>query len=155
MTNTILPLDVAVVDADRAEGSAYSDLTHAWQCASDRPLDLGGPTDIPFEPFDDRAIERSIVSRFQEIAGRYPTRTAIDDGGTRLTYAEVWRIACHLARQVESVVPAGRPVALVLPNAALFPVAAMACLAAGRPYVPIDLDYPAARNAEILREAGA
>jgi taurine dioxygenase len=154
MTNTERPLDLAVVDADRAAGSASAGLAHAWQYAGDRPLDLGGPTDIPFEPFDDGAIERSIVSRFHEIAERYPTRTAIDDGKTRLTYAEVWRIACNLARQVERLVPAGRPVAVVLPNATLFPVAALACLAVGRPYVPIDLDYPAARNAEILREAG-
>jgi amino acid adenylation domain-containing protein len=155
MTNTSRPLDLVVADADRADGSGYASLDRAWQVAGNRPLDLGGPTDIPFEPFDDGAIERPIISRFQEIAGRYPTRTAIDDGETRLTYAEVWRIACHLARQVESIVPAGRPVAVVLPNAALFPVAALACLAVARPYVPIDLDYPAARNAEILREAGA
>ncbi len=155
MTNTERPLDSAVAAADRTAGSAAIDLDNAWQYASDRPLDLDGPTDIPFEPFDDGAIEGSIVSRFQEIARRYPTRTAIDDGVTRLTYAEVWRIVCHLARQVESVAPAGRPVAVILPNAALFPVAALACLAVARPYVPIDLDYPAARNAEILREAGA
>ena len=155
MTNTTRPPDLAVVDAGRADGSAHSDLDHSWQYASDRPLDLDGPTDIPFEPFDDGAIEGSIVSRFQEIARRYPTRSAIDDGVTRPTYAEVWRIVCHLARQVESVAPAGRPVAVILPNAALFPVAALACLAVARPYVPIDLDYPAARNAEILREAGA
>jgi acyl-coenzyme A synthetase/AMP-(fatty) acid ligase/thioesterase domain-containing protein len=154
MTDTPRPLDLAVVDVDRAKGSAHSDLDHSWQCAGERPLDLGGPTDIPFEPFDDRAIQRSIVSRFHEIAGRYPTRTAIDDGETRLTYAEVWHIACHLARRIEGVAPPGRAVAVVLPNATLFPVAALACLAVANPYVPIDLDYPAARNAEILREAG-
>jgi taurine dioxygenase len=155
MANTMRPLDLAVVDADQAADSADTGLDHAWQYAGDQPLDLDGPTDVPFEPFDDGAVERPIVSRFQEIARRYPTRIAIDDGETRLTYAEVWRIACHLARQVERLVPVGRPVAVVLPNAALFPVGALACLAVGRPYVPIDLDYPAARNAEILREAGA
>jgi taurine dioxygenase len=154
MTDTERPLDLAVGDANRAAASITTDLAHPWQFASDRPLDLGGPTDIPFEPFDDSAIERSIISRFQEIVGRYPSRTAIDDGETRQTYAEVWHIACHLARQVERLVPAGRPVAVVMPNAALFPVAALACLAASRPYVPIDLDYPATRNTEILREAG-
>jgi acyl-coenzyme A synthetase/AMP-(fatty) acid ligase len=155
MTDTERPLNSAVVDADRAAGSVATELAHAWQFGGDRPLDLDGPTDIPFEPFDDRTIEGSIIARFEEIVSRYPTRTAIDDGETRLTYAEVWRIAGHLARQVERVVPGGRPVAVVLPNATLSPVAALACLAVGRPYVPIDLDYPAARNTEILREAGA
>jgi amino acid adenylation domain-containing protein len=153
MTNTTRALDTVVVDADRVAGSAATDLDDAWQCAGDRPLDLGGPSDVPFEPFDDGAIENSVISRFHEMAVRYPTRTAIDDGETRLTYAEVWRITCHLARRVESIVPAGRPVAVILPNATLFPVAALACLAVGRPYVAIDLDYPTARNAEILREA--
>jgi non-ribosomal peptide synthetase component F len=134
---------------------ALSDMDHFWLCATDQPLDLDGPTDIPFERFDDGVIEHSIASRFRRIAERYATRIAVDDGVTRLTYAEVWRITCHLARRIEAVVPAHRPIAIVLPNAALFPAAALACLSVGRPYVPIDLDYPVARNAEIMREAGA
>jgi non-ribosomal peptide synthetase component F len=111
---------------------------------------INGCSAIAQESLTIGAIECSILSRFHAIAGRYETRIAIDDGETRLTYAEVRRIICHLARRVETVVPAGRPVAIVLPNAVLFPVAALACLAVGRPYVP---DYPTARNAEILREA--
>jgi non-ribosomal peptide synthetase component F len=113
-----------------------------------------GRMDLPFASNEDSAIEPSIVSRFRAIADRYPARVAFDDGVARFTYAEAWRIACRLARRIEIVVPRGRPVAIILPNAALFPVAALACLAVGRPYVPIDLDYPAARNAEIMREAG-
>jgi non-ribosomal peptide synthetase component F/thioesterase domain-containing protein len=155
MTNTERLLDLAVADGNPARAAAAINLADAWQIGDDRPLDRDGPTEIPFEPFDDAAVERSIASRFCEIAERYPSRTAIDDGELRLTYAAVWHIACHLARQVERLVPVGRPVAVVLPNATLFPVAALACFVVGRPYVPIDLDYPAARNIEILREAGA
>ncbi len=155
MTDVTHTLELAGLDAAQGSNLTHSDLDYSWLCANARPVDLDGPTDIPFDRFGDDAIQSSIVSRFQAIAGRYATRIAIDDGKTRLTYAEVRRIICHLARRVETVVPAGRPVAIVLPNAALFPVAALACLAVGRPYVPIDLDYPTARNAEILREAGA
>ena len=43
---------------------------------------------------------------------------------------------------------------ILLPNNALFPVAAFACLAAGRPYVPIDPSYPQARIDDIRNEAG-
>jgi len=155
MTDVTHTLELAGLDAAQGSNLTHSDLDYSWLCANARPVDLDGPTDIPFDRFGDDAIQSSIVSRFQAIAGRYATRIAIDDGKTRLTYAEVRRIICHLARRVETVVPAARPVAIVLPNAALFPVAALACLAVGRPYVPIDLDYPTARNAEILREAGA
>jgi non-ribosomal peptide synthetase component F len=116
--------------------------------------DIECRTDLSFESFEDSAIEPSIVPRFRAIAGRYAARIAIGDGVARLTYGEAWRIACHLARRIEIVVPPGWPVAIVLPNAALFRVAALAYLAVGGPYVPIDLDYPAARNAEIMREAG-
>src|ERR1700730_6389201 len=146
MEDVTQPVDSSAVYTTHSAKLALSDLDHFWLCANDQPLDLNGPTDIPFERFDDGVIEHSIVSRFRRIAERYATRIAIDDGVTRLTYAEVWRITCHLARRVEVVVPAGRPIAILLPNAALFPAAALACLAVGRPYVPIDLDYPAARN---------
>jgi acyl-coenzyme A synthetase/AMP-(fatty) acid ligase len=155
MTDTECPPDLAVGDADRVAGSLATELAGAWQFGGNTPLDLDGPTDIPFDPFADQTIEGSIIARFEEMVGRYPARIAVNDGEVRLTYAEVWRIARHLARQVERLVPVGRPVAVVLPNAAVFPVAGLACLAVGRPHVPIDLDYPAARNTEILREAGA
>ena len=107
-----------------------------------------------FERFDDCWIDRPIFSRFELIAARAPEKIALDDGVLRLTYLEVLRAAKHAALRIEAIAPAGRPVGIFLPNDSLFPVAALACLAAGRVYVPIDQNYPDQRNAQIVREAG-
>ncbi len=48
----------------------------------------------------------------------------------------------------------GRPVGVFLPNGSLFPIASLACFAAGRVYVPIDQNYPPERNDQIVQEAG-
>ena len=63
-------------------------------------------------------------------------------------------VAIRLARQLVEIVPAGKPVGLFLGNDALFPVAALACAAAGCPHVALDVHYPRARNADIIRRAG-
>src|SRR5579864_4761923 len=126
-----------------------------WQTPrDDLPIDHDGPTDIAFSPFDDAWIERPISSIFNEVVARHGDKIATVDETTRLTYRELQRAALHLARRIDALVPPGRPVGLLLPNNALFPVAALACLAVGRPYVPIDPTYPATRIGQINDEAG-
>src|SRR6266581_2422537 len=106
------------------------------------------------ELLDYSSITRPISGRFELIADRVPNKIALDDGRFRLTYTEVQQAARHLALRVEAAVPMGRAVGVFLPNGALFPIAALACLAAGRVYVPIDQNYPPERNNLIIREAG-
>jgi len=116
--------------------------------------ECSGLSDDDFREFDDCWIDRPIFTRFELIAARAPEKVALVDDVFRLTYLEVQRAAQHLALRLEAVVPVGRPVGIFLPNGALFPIAALACLAAGRVYVPIDLNYPDERNDQIIREAG-
>src|SRR5262245_26524702 len=118
------------------------------------PLDQGGPVDIPFERFTDYWLERSLFERFTYIVGRHGDRIAVDDGLARYTYRELMRAAVHLARRIEAETPPQAPVGILLPNCALVPIAALACLAAGRPFVPMDCSFPAARNEQIMAEAG-
>lgn len=126
-----------------------------WLTASDElPLDHRGPTDTPFEPFEGFWLERPLIERFQEMVARYGDKISVDDGVLRLTYNELLSASLRLARVIEPIVPAGRPVGIVLPNNASFPVAALACLAIGRPFVPIDCNYPTTRNLQIIGEAG-
>lgn len=115
------------------------------------PIDL---LTIPYERFEDAWIAEPIFTRFEAIAGRYRDKIAVDDGRLRFTYGEMRRAVLHLVGAIEKAVPAGRPIGIALPNNAQFPIAALACLAAGRPYVPIDLSYPESHNARILAEAG-
>jgi amino acid adenylation domain-containing protein len=99
-------------------------------------------------------IARPIFARFMMTGARHPDKIAIDDGTVALTYRELQAAAQHLAHRIATAVPKGRPVGILLPHGALFPVAALACLAVGRVYVPIDLGYPGERSDQIMREAG-
>jgi acyl-CoA synthetase (AMP-forming)/AMP-acid ligase II/thioesterase domain-containing protein len=127
----------------------------SWITEPCPPLDFNGPVSIPFSPWHDSDVDGPILARFDRIASRFADKIAVDDGVYRFTYGELWSSARHLARQIEDAVPAGRPVAVLLANSALFPLAALGCLAAGRPYMPLDASYPAKRNAEIVHSSGA
>ena len=124
--------------------------------ANSLPLDHGGPIDRAFEVFPDCALERSIIDRFDAIVRRFGYRLAIKDTSVSFTYAElaalVDRIAAATAGATEG--RAG-PVALLLPADAQFPAAMLGVLAAGHAYVPLDADFPIARNELIVSAAGA
>ena len=118
------------------------------------PVDLEGPTERPFRPFPQAWLERTVFDIFTETAAAYADKTAIDDGERFLTYREVHEAAGKLARRIALTVERGRPIGIALPNGATYPVAMLAALAAGRPYVPLDLSFPEARNRLILRQSG-
>jgi acyl-CoA synthetase (AMP-forming)/AMP-acid ligase II/thioesterase domain-containing protein len=126
-----------------------------WQAPrGDLAIDHDGPTDVAFDQFDDTWIERPITELFNRMVARHGDKVAIIDETTRLTYRELQRASLHLARRIDALVPPGKPVGLLLPNTALFPVAALACLTVARPYVPIDPTYPSTRIEAIRAEAG-
>lgn len=120
---------------------------------NDLSLDFGGPAATAFEYFDACWMDRSIIERFEHIAAQYGKRLAVADRSQRLSYRELQRRMHALARRIDAQAPPAHPVGILLPHDALFPIAALACLAAGRPYVPIDLKYPAARIDGIIQEA--
>lgn len=125
----------------------------SWSYAGEAtPLDLAGPVDIPFERFADEWIEQPLVKRFEQIALRYGDRIAIDDGNIHLTYHALRCAVYRLAQRLEAL-PSRKPVGILLPHDARFPLAALTCLAIGRPCVPIDVRHPAARILEIMAEA--
>jgi amino acid adenylation domain-containing protein len=117
-------------------------------------LDMNGPVDVPFEQFDEIWLARPLVARFDEIAERRATRLAVSDGKSAWTYAELRARAHALTQDIAARCRADRPVGILLPQDATFPVAALACLAARRAYVPIDVKHPAARIEAIVREGG-
>jgi amino acid adenylation domain-containing protein len=117
------------------------------------PLDYDGPVEVAFERFDERWVERPIAERFEAMAQRYGNRVAVTDGIRRFTYAQVRAHVHALAREIVRHAAGDGPVGILLPHNATFPVAALACLAAGRAFVPVDLKYPAARIEAIMREA--
>jgi amino acid adenylation domain-containing protein len=98
---------------------------------------------------------RTLPSFVEEQAGRSPAAVALVCGERELTYAELDRRANRLARYLVSR-GAGpeRIVALALPRGELMVVALLAVMKAGAAYLPVDPDYPAARIAFMLADAG-
>lgn len=128
---------------------------HSWTRA-DNPIlpDTERPADFNINPFDDTWAQRPISVRFEEVAALHENRLAVNDGSQSLAYGELLRCARYFAQRIDASTEPGRPVGILLPHNACFPAAALACLAAGRPYVPIDLKYPQARVEAIIHEAG-
>jgi acyl-CoA synthetase (AMP-forming)/AMP-acid ligase II/thioesterase domain-containing protein len=105
---------------------------------------------------EERAIAGSAIAGcFELVAMAHGETLAVVDGVTRLAYGQLLRASRSRARRVDGAMGEARgAVGVVLPNGAYFPVALLGCLAAGRPYVPLDPLFPAERNRQVLKEAG-
>ncbi|MED7949604.1 non-ribosomal peptide synthetase [Streptomyces sp. BE303] len=117
------------------------------------PAELGrllGLGDDTGHAVPDTTVDRLLA----EQAARTPDATALVFGEERLSYAELDRRADRLAH---ALIARGagpeRLVALALPRSADFVVALFAVLRTGAGYLPLDLDHPAARLAEMLADA--
>lgn len=113
-----------------------------WSDRSDFPLDWNGPVDRPFEAFPDEARARPIVELWQKAVVRYPGRIAFADAQGSLTYAETWRTVSAWAERISGSSAPGDLVGILTPVSTAFPVAMLVCLAAGRPFVALDPNYP-------------
>jgi len=100
-------------------------------------------------------LERGLFAHFLDAAERWPDAVALDDGALRLSYAETQARALALAARIAAVSVPGTAVAALLPQAPVWPIAVLACLAAGCVYLPLDTEAPAAHNAAILARARA
>ncbi len=125
----------------------------SWSCPNGPALDLNGPT-VPFRPFRDDWVEQPVLDLFRSTVAEFGDRIACEDLAGRLTYAQLWTACRRLAASIEAAVPSRRPVGILLPNEAAYPVAILACLAADRPCVTIDRHHPEDRIAAIVRDAG-
>ena len=106
------------------------------------------------QPAPQQASDGSIFAVFARIAAAEPDKIAVDDGGASLTYREVHERALAVAHRLLNTLPAGALVGIAVPNGVLYPVAMLGCLAAGLPFVPLDVTSPEARNALICRHSG-
>jgi non-ribosomal peptide synthetase component F len=103
---------------------------------------------------DDAAFEGPLFDAFAAVAARQPDHLAVDDGTTRLSYAGLRDRALALGARIAAVVPADGLVGVAVPTTVLYPVAWLACLAARRPFLPLDPHLPPARTRAIIAEAG-
>ena len=125
----------------------------AWLHPKVPALDFNGPV-VPFRPFREEWVERPALELFADAAEAFADRIACEDIDGHLTYAQIWAACRRLAAAMDATVMMGAPVGVLLPNEASYPVAVLACLAAGRPCVMIDRHHPQDRVAGIIRDAG-
>jgi nonribosomal peptide synthetase DhbF len=98
----------------------------------------------------------TLHGRFLAVAGRAPHRVALTDEAGPVTYGELAAQAGRVALLVQQAATGDDPlVALEVGRGRAAVAAMLGVLAAGRAYVPIDPDYPAARRAFLRRDAGA
>ncbi|MBB1158445.1 AMP-binding protein [Amycolatopsis dendrobii] len=98
-----------------------------------------------------RAPAQGLAARFAETAARFADEPCLVDNAGVLTYAET---AAHAAALAETV-GAGGVVAVLGEREIATYCAYLGVLYAGATIVPLSMDFPPERNADIVRQAGA
>ena len=127
--------------------------TLAWLADDPRPLDWNGPADRLFTRFRDEDLQRPIIEHFERVARRQPDRIAIRDANTALTFGELWDGVSGLAETLAAETGPGDLIGILLPAGPMFPLAMLACLASGRPFVALDTHYPPDWLDHVLQDA--
>ena len=96
---------------------------------------------------------RPIVAQFERVARRHRNRIAVTDSATSLSFSELWEGISGLAEIITAETKPGDLVGIALPTCAMFPVAILACLAVGRPFVALDPHYPGHWLDQVLEDA--
>ena len=97
----------------------------------------------------------SLVETFRQKAQERPDHIAIVYENTRLTYGEVDRLSDNLAAYIETQIPAGSVVGIMLGRNENMMVAPLGALKAGCAYLPLDPSYPPERLEFMMKDAGA
>lgn len=84
---------------------------------------------------------------------RLASRPALRCGEETISWSDLWPWAESLAHRLRR--GGARPVAVAAGREAWVPAAFLACLIAGRPYLPLDPLLPALRREELLQRTGA
>lgn len=96
----------------------------------------------------------SLASLFEEQARVNPQRTAVTDGGTSISYADINMQANQLANWLleKAEIQNDDPIALMLDKSIDMIISILAVWKAGAAYVPLDPEYPASRVSYILQD---
>ncbi len=125
----------------------------AWIDGCPIAIDHAGPLGREFEPFQAADLAQPIALLFARTAARRGENAAIvDEAGTH-SYAEIAARVDRLAARLTVSTSSSDVIGILLPSSADFMVALLACFAAGRKAVPIDLHYPRLWIAQVLGDA--
>jgi non-ribosomal peptide synthetase component F/thioesterase domain-containing protein/acyl carrier protein len=136
---------------ERAAAAEFESLE--WLEDGKHPLDWNGPDGRVFTRFRDEDLNRPIIDQFERVTLRHRNRIAVTDSDTSLSFGELWDGLSGLAETIAAETRPGDLIGIVLPTCSMFPVAALACLAAGRPFVALDPHYPGSWLGQVLEDA--
>jgi acyl-CoA synthetase (AMP-forming)/AMP-acid ligase II/thioesterase domain-containing protein len=125
----------------------------SWMRSPDVPLDMGGPTDRPFDRMGADFSGVPAIEHLSAIAKRFPDKVALSDTTDQITYSELLTRVLTLAQEIATAIPKGQAVGSLLRNSVWQPIAMLACMTAGRPLVPLNPRDPAERLAAIAATA--
>ncbi len=117
------------------------------------PLDWNGPADRPFVRFRDEDMSRPIIDLLEGVVRRQPDRIAVADGAATLTYAALWDGLAGLAGTIAERTKPGDAVGILLPPTVMAPLAMLACIAAGRPFLMFDPHSPRDWRTRVIEDA--
>jgi len=121
-----------------------------WRDAAIHPAQGTEVPDLPEVATTAQDVVRAVASH----AAATPDAVAVEDGTTTLTYAQLNASAATLAKHITAQgAQPGDVVALRLSRGVGIPVALLAALRAGTPFVAIDPNHPAERSRMILDAA--
>ena len=97
----------------------------------------------------------TVLEAFHQQVKAHPDQTAVVYENIRLTYAEVEKLTDNLAAYIETQVPAGSVVGIMLGRNEYMMLAPLGALKAGCAYLPLDPSYPPERLEFMIKDAGA
>jgi amino acid adenylation domain-containing protein len=125
----------------------------AWLAEDRRALDWNGPSRLIFRRFRDEDLGRPIIEHLAQVTRAQPDCVALTDGETSLSFTQLWDGLSGLAETLAAASAPGDLVGILLPASPLAPLAMLACLAAGRPFVVLDPHYPADWVSQVIQDA--
>jgi amino acid adenylation domain-containing protein len=134
-------------------GALGASRTLVWLDDDRRALDFNGPANRLFARMRTKDLQRSIIERFEQMARRHRGRVAVTGADTALTFGELRDGVSGLAETLVADTRPGELIGILLPAGPLFPLAMLACLVSGRPFVVLDTHAPPEWLDHILRDA--
>ncbi|KAJ3495845.1 hypothetical protein NLG97_g3097 [Lecanicillium saksenae] len=107
-------------------------------------------------PYEEAAEERTLVDIFTQSTQAYPNAHALDNGTTRMSYAQLTESVATLVRRLREngIGPGDRVGIRVTSGTTELYSGILAILTAGAAYVPVDVDDPDERAELVFSEAG-
>jgi len=128
--------------------------TLAWRVAPDFTDDPHQPKELKQTGPAKAFTEISLIDHIRFHAEQDGERIAIDDGQSTICYKALLQKALTLSQTIRSQTKDGEALGVAIKNSIALHIALLACIAAQRPYIAMDMNSPSERNRDILKKSG-